>query len=106
KPINDFLCCSSVIGSLNILDIPWCASYTAMLAYRIAGVPIPLEWSFIQDEENRRFHFEYPGSTHAFRLDSDSDWHVTGVISNTEELSASGNRSLKIMYDRIRAGYG
>ncbi|MBW7462271.1 ADP-ribosylglycohydrolase family protein, partial [Paenibacillus sepulcri] len=44
KPINDFLCCSSVIGTLNILDIPWCASYIASFGYKIANADIPAKW--------------------------------------------------------------
>ncbi len=37
KPINDFLACSSVMGSMNIMDIPYGASYIAKLAYAVAG---------------------------------------------------------------------
>lgn len=107
KPINDFLCCSSVIGTLNILDIPWCASYIASFGYKIANADIPAKWRPILTGESPRYHFEYPGSTHAFRTDADaSGAHVTGVVSNTPEAAASGGRSLKVLFDRVSGGYG
>ncbi len=106
KPINDFLCCSSVIGTLNILDIPWCASYIANLGYKIAGEEAPEEWKDIIDGNHSRFHFQYPGSTHAFRLDHDADWQITGHIENSLEASNNGNRVLKVLFDRARGGYG
>jgi ADP-ribosylglycohydrolase len=106
-PINDFLCCSSVIGSLNILDIPWSASYIARLGYQIAGEEILQQWKSIILEEGPNFHFEYPGSTHGFRLDSSDDKiHVTGVIENTNEVAATGSRSLKVLFDRVQGGCG
>ncbi len=106
KPINDFLCCSSVIGTLNILDLPWCASYIANLGYKIAGEDIPEKWAKVLRGEAARFHFEYPGSTHVFRLDTDDPGHVTAVAVNTTEAAASGERSLKVLFDRANGGYG
>ncbi|PZE20540.1 ADP-ribosylglycohydrolase family protein [Paenibacillus xerothermodurans] len=106
KPINDFLCCSTVIGSLNIVDIPGCAAYIANLGYKIAGEEPPAEWKAVLAGVGPRFHFEYPGSTHAFRLDSDADWHVTGAVEHTTEAAASGTGSLKITFDKVRGGCG
>ncbi|ANE45173.1 crystallin [Paenibacillus swuensis] len=107
EPINDFLCCSSVIGALNILDIPWCASYIANLGYKIAGEEAPGEWSSILSGTAARFHFEYAGSTHAFRTDSDeSGVHVTSTVTNTTDAAATGSRSLKVFFDRVNGGYG
>jgi ADP-ribosylglycohydrolase len=105
KPINDFLCCSSVIGSLNILDIPWCAAYTAQFGYRIAGQEVHGKWREIIGGEAGNFHFEYPGSTHAMRLDTSDTSHVTGMISNSTDYAATGNRSLKIVFDRVQSGH-
>ncbi|NGP45702.1 hypothetical protein G4V62_12325 [Bacillaceae bacterium SIJ1] len=106
EPINDFLCCSSVIGSLNILDIPWCASYTAQFGYKIAGIKPPKAWADILERKNRHFHFEYPGSTHAFRTDHDADHDVTGFVTNTDEAAFTGHRSLKVVFDYCNGGYG
>ncbi|RKP51722.1 ADP-ribosylglycohydrolase family protein [Cohnella endophytica] len=106
KPINDFLCCSTVIGALNIVDLPGCASYIARIGYKVAGEEASERWADVVEGTASRFHFEYPGSTHAFRLDSDADWQVTGTVRNTEEAAASGTRSLKVMFDRIVGGHG
>lgn len=47
KPINDFLACSSVMGSMNIMDIPYGASYIAKLAYAVVGEKMPEPWNTI-----------------------------------------------------------
>ncbi|WHY66479.1 ADP-ribosylglycohydrolase family protein [Neobacillus sp. SuZ13] len=106
KPINDFLCCSSVIGSLNIVDIPWCATYISKLGYLIAGEEPPGEWKAILEGKSPRFHFEYPGSTHAFRLEHQSklNVHITGTLQNSEEYSEIGTRSLKVVFDNVQGG--
>lgn len=104
KPINDFLCCSSVIGSLNILDLPWCASYIARFGYLIAGEQPPEPWRAIIDGRGPRFHFEYPGSTHTFRWETDDPLPVTGLVDNTDETAASGQRSLKVLFDKVQGG--
>lgn len=105
KPINDFLCCSSVIGSLNILDIPWCASYISNLGYKIAGVEVPRKWAAILKGESAKYHFEYAGSTHAFRVNSDVE-NIKGYVQNTEEVSFEGERSLKVVFDYVNGGNG
>ena len=93
KPINDFLACSSVIGSLNIMDIPWCAVYIAKLAYKIAGEKCPTEWR-IYCMGAAKFHFEFPGSTHGFRVDSDIDRTLEYALNHTEEEAYSGKGAL------------
>src|SRR5690606_38034624 len=104
EPINDFLCCSSVIGSLNQLDLPWCAAYIAQFGYKIAGDPVPELISGVLDGTAPRFHFELPGSTHAFRLGWDDGRHITAVARNTDEAAASGSRSLKVFFDTALPG--
>ncbi|MGG1516907.1 ADP-ribosylglycohydrolase family protein [Paenibacillus oryzisoli] len=104
KPINDFLCCSSVIGSLNILDIPWCATYIAKLGYQLAGEEVPVRWAGIFADERLSYHFEYPGSTHAFRLAHTDNLPVTGYIDNEAGVSATGSRSLKVHFNNVQGG--
>ncbi|MNW37744.1 ADP-ribosylglycohydrolase [compost metagenome] len=107
RPINDFLCCSSVIGSLNILDLPWCASYIARFGYLIAGVTPPDQWAAVVRGESPRFHFEYSGSTHAFRTGyDDPSRNITARIENSDAEAFSGKRSLKVLFDRVKGGYG
>jgi hypothetical protein len=104
-PINDFLCCSSVIGTLNILDLPWCASYIARAGYRVAGEEPPAEWAPVLEGLTARCHFEFPGSTHAFRLACDLP-NTTCTAVNTDEAAHSGKRSLKVAFDYAQGGYG
>jgi ADP-ribosylglycohydrolase len=68
KPINDFLVCSSVMGSLNIMDIPYGALYIARLAWAIAGEELPEPYRELAENRIDSCHFEYPGSTHAIRV--------------------------------------
>ncbi len=91
-PINDFLAASSVVGSLNITDLPFGASYFAKMAYRLAGEEIPQPWREILENRIDSCHFEYPGSTHAIRGRAPGGFQ----IRNTDEQARSGTRSLKI----------
>lgn len=104
KPINDFLACSSVVGSLNILDIPWCAYYFAKLGYKIAGEEVPTEWVDILSGAAPKFNFELPGSTHSFRMSSDVEGNPEYFIENTEEFSYTGKHSLKVSARPLGSG--
>ncbi|TBL74596.1 ADP-ribosylglycohydrolase family protein [Paenibacillus thalictri] len=104
KPINDFLCCSSVIGSLNIMDIPWGATYIARLGYKLAGEQVPERWAGIFADTRTNFHFEYPGSTHAFRLEHNDTLPVSAWLENSDQHAASGSRSLKVHFSNVQGG--
>jgi len=104
KPINDFLCNSSVIGALNIMDLPWCASYISRFGYLIAGEEMPEKWKAILNGEHPKFHFEYPGSTHAMRTSTSDAAHVTAFVENTLEQAYTGERSLKVVFDKVQGG--
>lgn len=91
-PIGDFLACSSVVGSLNAMDIPFGASYYARLAYALAGEEPPEGMREFLEEKIHSCHFEYPGSTHAVRCRTGG-----GVcLRNSEEEAHTGKRSLKV----------
>ncbi|MCL2835089.1 MAG: ADP-ribosylglycohydrolase family protein [Treponema sp.] len=97
KPINDFLTCSSVIGSLNIMDIPYGASYIAKLAWEIAEEELPVPYGDIIRNRIDSCHFEFPGSTHAIRIRTEHSSNTPEIeIMNTDETAHSGKRSLKI----------
>ena len=103
EPINDFVCASSVIGSLNILDVPSIVAYSAYLAYKIEGEKIPdnIRDSVENSHKYKIYDFELEGSTHAFRCDSNK---VKVVIKNTDDRAHSGKRSLKIALDKFKSG--
>lgn len=110
KPINDFLACSSVIGSLNIMDIPYAALYIAKSAAVLAGEELPQPYRDIMEHRIDSCHFEYPGSTHAIRVRTEhlhtSDYYPQAeyTLQNTAESAASGQRSLKVTANRMQPG--
>ena len=109
QPVHDFLACSSVIGSLNIMDIPYGASYIARQAYKLAGEEVPMPWKQIFEERMDSCHFEYPGSTHAIRMkvcnmDDGSFSQREGTLLNTIETAFSGSRSLKCVIKPVARG--
>lgn len=103
KPINDLLVCSSVVGSLNIMDIPYGATYITKQAYALSGEEMPELWREIAEERIDSCHFEYPGSTHAIRVRSDNHT-LESFIRNTDETAHTGQRSLKVFAKSF--GYG
>ncbi|MCL2056695.1 MAG: ADP-ribosylglycohydrolase family protein [Oscillospiraceae bacterium] len=105
-PINDFLAASSVMGSMNIMDIPANAAYIAGLGYKLAGEKPPKETADIIGGKAARFHFELPGSTHAFMALTQSGGEIDCRISGSDERAATGKRSLKIVAPRFPRGGG
>ena len=102
KPVNDLVICSSVVGSLNIMDIPYGASYIAKLAYQIAGEEIPEPFGPIFEKRMDSCHFEYPGSTHAIRVRTGKEMKndnqtLEYELKNSEETAYTGTHSLKVM---------
>lgn len=97
RPVNDFMVCSSVIGSLNIVDIPGYVSYLANLGYKIAGEQAPGLWADILSEKAPRFHFEYPGSTHGFRVKSEHEGVLEYDMHHTIEAAHTGKGALKVV---------
>jgi ADP-ribosylglycohydrolase len=104
KPINDFIACSGVVGSLNIVDIPRAATYIANLAYKIADEKSPDEWKEIIEGKASKFHFEFSGSTHGFRVHSDIDGNLEYALHHTEEEACSGKGALKVIAKPLSGG--
>ena len=105
KAIYDLLICSSVIGSLNIMDIPYGACYIAKLAWDLAGEELPEPWKDIIANRIDSCHFEFPGSTHAMQLRVDSSFQTAEYrLTNSNEQAYTGNRSLKAMVKSLYAG--
>ncbi len=111
KPINDLLICSSCVGSLNIMDLPYGVMYISKLACMLNGEDLCEPYkSIICDDD---CHFELPYSTHALNVmltgkdeevsfkkkryaEGEKKPKIRYSISNTDETAASGCRSLKI----------
>lgn len=107
KPINDLLICSGTMGSLNITDVPWGASYMAGWAFRLAGEKLPGRWEEILADHGESCHFAYPGSTHGMRLRSGGAGGQSGQdaqageMCNVPESACLGGRALKIQAERL-----
>lgn len=110
EPINDFLVCSSVMGSMNIMDIPCGATYIANLSARLLHQELPHPYADIIENRMESCHFEYPGSTHAIRVRTEhlhtTEYYPTveAHIANTDESAATGERSLKVTVNRMQPG--
>lgn len=116
KPVNDFLACSSVIGSLNIMDLPYGALYIARLAAKLEGSTLPEPWNRLAASRIDSCHFEFPGSTHAIRVRIGAPQDKSGGaaanpgkiqevhLANCEETAYSGSRSLKFCAKPVAPG--
>lgn len=107
KPVDDLLVCSSVVGSLNILDIPYCAAYIAKEAYALAGQEAPDSWKKILAGHPDSCHFEFSGSTHHIRMRRDllqnpGNQKLECRLWNTDEAAHTGKRSLKFLAKPLR----
>ena len=101
--INDFQAASSVVGSLNITDLPGSAQYFAGLGYRLAGETPPEPWR-ARMEKPRLCHFELPGSTHAVRAALTGGGESLVSVRNTDEDAFTGSRCLKISAQPFSSG--
>lgn len=108
KPVNDLLICSSVMGTMNITDIPQGALYFARMAFEMEGTALPEFWNNLSGEKGCKLHFEYPGSTHAMRgrrkMGGCSAFEEAVYLENSSVRSCTGKRSLKIKTDHISPG--
>lgn len=104
KCINDILICSSVMGSLNIMDIPENADYMVRLAAKIAGWELPKPWQEIIERKQRGCHFEYPGSTQGMRVRQEGSVSAKVFLVNTEEVAFTGKRCLKVHISGMAEG--
>ena len=100
--IHDMLVCSSVLGSLNVMDIPYGASYMANIGYRLAGEQPPEPWRGIFPDRIESCHFEYPTSTHNLRVRRESD--KPHSLTNTDEAAFTGRRSLRLDVPNLMPG--
>lgn len=109
KPVNDFLACSSVVGSMNMMDIPYGAVYIARLAYAVTGEEMPAPWKEIAERRIDSCHFEFPGSTHAMRMrvagpDGRAHAERECAVWNTDETACTGSRALKFLAKPVEPG--
>ncbi len=108
-PMNDFFACSSIAGSLNIVDLPSFSRQLALLGLRFNPAPAgeSAPELFLREELGKalaatvsyrelRFDFALPGSTHGFRTDSNS--------LRLANARVEGGGALEILVDRLVRG--
>lgn len=93
KPINDVFVSSTLIGDLNIADIPLAAAYIAKLGYLIANEEIPENIKSLQ-EDGEIYNFNLPGSTHGFR--SEDEGVILENVSGALRISAHDKSTFKV----------
>lgn len=104
RPVNDFLACSGVLGSLNCMDIPYGALYIARAAAKLAGQELPEPFAGLAENGMDSCHFEYPGSTHAMRIRREEGRCQECRMENTSESADTGERSLKVSVGAVSPG--
>ncbi|MFD0713504.1 ADP-ribosylglycohydrolase family protein [Paenibacillus sp. GCM10027626] len=104
EPINDFVCCSGLLGSLNLQTIPAIAAYTVKLASKLHGWQAEGWEAIVHDDAAHYLHFELPGSTHAL------EWKYRGneriLLENTDREAYRGQRSLQLTAPSVFTGTG
>ena len=102
KPINDFLAASSVVGCMNIMDLPGNVRTMARLAYKIAGEAWDSRWDSFLSPQAAKFGFELPGSTQAFRMEGAYEM----FLAHDGAKQRAGQGCLKAVYKGVYAGDG
>lgn len=102
KPVNDFLVASSVVGCLNIMNLPDSVRMICRLGYRLAGEEPPAEWvDFLSAKET--FDFALPRSTCAFRLDKQGDGK-SDMLFHEDHVYATGRGGLRAVFIHFATG--
>ncbi|NLG24202.1 MAG: ADP-ribosylglycohydrolase family protein [Clostridiales bacterium] len=99
EPINDFLAASSVVGCLNIMNLPDCVRLIANLGYRLAGEQPPAEWAAFLSG-GHAIDFTLPGSTCAMRTRGGADDRVY----HEDEHTGGGRGALRLLMRGLSAG--
>lgn len=90
-PIHDFLACSSVMGSMNIMDVPENVLFMARIAYKLNGEAYPEAWADLLNGKGPKFHFQLPESTHSIRVAGARETRLTNVKDR------DGRRCLQVL---------
>lgn len=90
EPINDVFVSSTLIGDINVTDIPLFSAYVARLGYIIAGEEVPEEINKL-DAKGEIYNFKLPGSTHGFKC-----YEGSVKLKNIRELSFKGEGALEV----------
>lgn len=100
KQVNDFICASSAVGSLNIQTVSQAALDSLKITRQLYQTEIEPDLAFLWERNSAHsFHFEFPTATHAMRING-----YGATLRNTTEKAHTGKRSLKIAIPSIERG--
>ena len=97
-PMNDFVACSSLIGSRNISDIATMAQLTVAASHRYFE-QTPLETT----EDAYNFTFDLPYATHGFKL-TRNDSNTPFTFGENIAIPELNRRGLKAVFPNISGG--
>lgn len=97
EPINDFIVTSSVIGSLNMIDIPTFIKELATLSFITNQQEVPNLLKQGAKIGAIDFDFELPGSTHGFRTDN----VFKTELQSADNFGENSQGSLAVLLDRL-----
>ncbi len=112
KPIADFVAASSVVGSLNIVDLPTMAHYLSALGLAMEKVDSlstgdPREWKKIRlalpKSTDIQFDFSLPGSTHSLHAYPN---HIVALIpSESNESKGFNHLAFRVNFARRNTAF-
>jgi len=117
-PMNDFFACSSIAGSLNIVDLPTFSKQMALLGLRFnPATESGTGTGEVMDKAERtrlrtyleattgyrelHFDFALPGSTHGFRSDSNALVVKPVRLEGGDTAAGTNGGALEILVDRV-----
>jgi ADP-ribosylglycohydrolase len=95
KPVNDFVAASSVIGCLNINDVPTLAKKIAAYGALYNQAKMAED---IKEPKHIHYDFKLPGSTHAMRTYPEN----IAVVSNRNDVNPNLPGALKVRMNFMR----
>lgn len=99
-PINDTVVTSSIVGYLNIVDLPTFSKELALLGYKMNGVKPPVWLNEGVKNGDVYFDFELPGVTHGFQTSNPFKL----LLRPNDSFGYESKGSLEVVFDRIIEG--
>ena len=98
SPVNDIMYCPTANGGQTMTD-------AVTESYKIIDMAKKMNGEeSVMPKNNSRYHFEMPGSVQGWKVDTKNNLNLYTQVSNSEGYSDTGNRSLKISYEKVSPG--
>ena len=97
-PFKDIIYCPTAIGSQTMTDAVTESYKIIDIAKKIKGE------KFVSPKEGARYNFEMPTSVQGWKADFSFNKNISTKITNVENKTSLGERSLQIEYENISTG--